>query len=89
MWSEFDKHVGLDHIAAIHMNDSQKGLGSRVDRHEHIGQGAIGEKALKLFIKSTPVKELPMFLETEKGINPETGIDYDIENLAILRRLIR
>ena len=88
MWSEFDKHVGLEMIQAIHMNDSQKGLGSRVDRHEHIGQGAIGEQALALFIKSKPVKHLPMFLETEKGINPETGIDYDIENLATLRRIV-
>lgn len=88
MWSEFDQHVGLETIQAIHMNDSQKGLGSRVDRHEHIGQGAIGEKALKLFIKSAPVKHLPMFLETEKGINPETNTDYDIENLAVLRRLV-
>ena len=89
MWSEFDQHVGLDAIQAIHMNDSQKGLGSRVDRHEHIGQGAIGEKALQLFIKSTPVKHLPMFLETEKGINPETNIDYDIENLQVLRRMVK
>lgn len=88
MWAEFDQHVGLETLQAIHMNDSQKGLGSRVDRHEHIGRGAIGEKALTLFIKSEPVKRLPMFLETEKGINPETGIDYDQENLATLRRMV-
>jgi deoxyribonuclease-4 len=88
MWAEFDQQVGLDWIQAIHLNDSQKGLGSRVDRHEHIGQGAIGEKALALFIKSAPVKELPMFLETEKGINEATGVDYDIENLQTLRRLV-
>lgn len=88
MWSEFEQHIGLETLQAIHMNDSQKGLGSRVDRHEHIGQGAIGEKALKLFIKSTPVKHLPMFLETEKGTNEATGVDYDIENLQTLRRLV-
>ncbi len=88
MWSEFERHVGLEALCAIHMNDSQKGLGSRVDRHEHIGQGAIGERALTGFIKSSPVKHLPMFLETEKGINPETGVDYDIENLRTLRRLV-
>lgn len=88
MWSEFEQHVGLESIQAIHLNDSQKGLGSRVDRHDHIGHGAIGEKALTLFIKSAPVKHLPMFLETEKGINAATGVDYDVENLQTLRRLV-
>ncbi len=81
--------MGLGVLVAIHLNDSQKGLGSRVDRHEHIGKGAIGEKALKLFIKSTPARQLPMILETEKGINPETGIDYDVENLTLLRKTHR
>ncbi len=88
MWNEFDQHVGVQRLYAIHLNDSKKELGSRVDRHEHIGQGAIGEKALTLFIKSAPVKHLPMILETEKGINEATGVDYDIENLQVLRRLV-
>lgn len=87
MWLAFDEHVGLEHLHAVHINDSKKGLGSRVDRHEHIGKGAIGEAALRLFIRSQPVKSLPMFLETPKGTNEATGEDLDVQNLATLRRL--
>src|SRR5205814_6168764 len=42
MVEDFDRVVGLDRLQAVHMNDSKKGLGSRVDRHEHIGKGALG-----------------------------------------------
>lgn len=87
MWQAFDEHIGLEHLHAVHLNDSKKGLGSRVDRHEHIGKGAIGEEAFRLFIRSAPVKKLPMLLETPKGTDESTGLDWDIQNLATLRRL--
>lgn len=87
MWEAFDEHVGLDHLHAIHVNDSKKGLGSRVDRHEHIGRGAIGEEAFHHFVRSQPVRKLPMILETPKGTDEETGEDLDVQNLATLRRL--
>ncbi|MGN6135981.1 MAG: deoxyribonuclease IV [Aureliella sp.] len=87
MWQAFDQHIGLEHLHAIHVNDSKKGLGSRVDRHEHIGQGAIGEEAFRLFVRSSPVKHLPMLLETPKGTDESTGEDLDVQNLATLRRL--
>jgi deoxyribonuclease-4 len=87
MWRAFDEHIGLEHLHAVHVNDSKKGLGSRVDRHEHIGQGCIGEEAFGLFVRSSPVRGKPMFLETPKGTDPATGQDWDMQNLATLRRL--
>ena len=87
MWQAFDTHIGLEHLCAVHVNDSKKGLGSRVDRHEQIGCGAIGETAFGLFLRSAPVEKLPMFLETPKGTDEVTGVDLDVQNLATLRRL--
>lgn len=89
MWQAFDDHIGLQHLRAVHINDSKKGLGSRVDRHEHIGKGAIGEAAMRLFVRSAPVKLLPMFLETPKGVDADSGEDLDTQNLATLRRLAK
>lgn len=77
----------LPAIQAIHINDSKKDCGSRVDRHEHIGQGFIGEDGFKRFLRSPAFKKLPMYLETPKGTDEETGEDLDVKNLAILRRL--
>lgn len=89
MWNAFDQHIGVEHLRAVHINDSKKGLGCRVDRHEHIGRGSIGETAFRHFLKSSPVKHLPMFLETPKGTDEETGEDLDRLNLATLRRLVK
>ncbi len=89
MWDAFDKCIGLERLHAVHANDSKKGLGSRVDRHEHIGRGEIGETAFGLFLRSSPVKSLPMILETPKGKDETTGEDLDVQNLATLRRLGR
>ena len=43
MWDEFESVIGIKYLYAFHLNDSEKGLGSRVDRHAHIGQGKIGK----------------------------------------------
>ena len=88
MLTAFDEQVGLQHLHAIHINDSKKGCGSRVDRHEHIGRGEIGENGFTLFIKAKPIKNLPMFLETEKGIDETSGQEWDAINLATLRKLV-
>ncbi len=83
--TEFDRLIGLDRLKVIHVNDSKKGLGSRVDRHEHIGQGAIGLEGFRLLLNDPRVNSRPMVLETEKG--PEGKEDR--MNLATLRGLIR
>lgn len=84
MLDEFDRHVGLKRLRAIHLNDSKKGLGSRVDRHEHIGKGALGIEPFRFIMNDPQLAHLPKVLETPKGP------DYaeDIENLALLRSLI-
>ena len=85
MVTEFDRLIGLDRLKVIHVNDSKKGLGSRVDRHEHIGQGAIGLEGFRLLLNDPRVNSRPMVLETEKGPDGEE----DRMNLATLRSLIR
>ena len=82
--AEFDRLIGLDKLRAIHLNDSKKGLGSRVDRHHHIGQGELGLEAFRLLLNDPRLHHLPMVLETEKG--PEG--EEDRMNLATLRGLI-
>lgn len=61
---EFDRVVGLKHLKAFHINDSMKGLGSRVDRHQHLGEGQIGIECFKFLMKDPRTKNLPKYLET-------------------------
>lgn len=63
-FAEFDRVVGMDRLKAIHVNDSQKGLGSRVDRHAHIGEGEIGIEAFRCLVNDPQLAEIPMTLET-------------------------
>ncbi|MEX0791784.1 MAG: deoxyribonuclease IV [Pirellulaceae bacterium] len=86
-FAEFDNLVGLKKLKAIHLNDSKKPLGSRVDRHEHIGQGHIGENAFRHLLCDPRMAEIPMYLETPKG--EEEGVQHDTRNLETLRRLAK
>ena len=63
-FEEFDRLIGLGKLKAIHCNDSKKALGSRVDRHEHIGEGEIGIGAFKLLVNDPRFLEVPILLET-------------------------
>jgi deoxyribonuclease IV len=87
MVAALKEHGVMDHIRAVHINDSVKDCGSRVDRHEHIGAGCIGDEGFRLFLNSPQFKSLPMYLETEKG-DDEGGVDWDLKNLAKLRSLV-
>jgi deoxyribonuclease-4 len=82
---QFDAVVGLEKLMAIHLNDSKRELGSRVDRHEQIGKGRLGVEAFRLLVNDPRLAHVPMVLETPKGP------DYaeDLVNLALLRSLIR
>lgn len=64
---EFDKKVGLKYLYAFHLNDSKYDLGSRKDRHEHLGKGKIGINAFKLLMTHPKTKKLPKYLETPVG----------------------
>jgi deoxyribonuclease-4 len=75
--------VGLEKVKAFHVNDSMKGCGSRVDRHQAIGKGAMGLEPFRFLMNDARFSEIPMVLETPKG--PDGA--EDIENLATLRGL--
>lgn len=81
-----DDMIGLKNIKCIHLNDSQRELGSRVDRHAHIGQGHIGLEGFRLVLNDPRFRNTPMILETPKGDDPPAA---DRRNLAVLRSLVR
>ncbi len=85
--SQFDAIVGLDRLGAIHLNDSKRELGSRVDRHEHIGLGKIGRQGLANFVNDPRLAATPFILETPKGTR-EDGRDWDEVNVEATRALI-
>jgi deoxyribonuclease-4 len=88
----FERLVGLDRLRVFHLNDSKKALGSRVDRHEHIGQGAVTREGFARLVTDRRFAGLPMLLETPKteGRKPgDTSADpLDAMNLATLRSLL-
>jgi deoxyribonuclease-4 len=83
-WSEFDGILGLARLKAIHLNDAKKGLGSRVDRHDHIGKGMLGLEPFRFLVNDPRFRGIPMTLETDKG----PDLAEDRENLAVLRSLV-
>lgn len=83
--AEVDKLIGCGHILAFHLNDSKTDLGSRVDRHAHIGEGKIGRKAFSHIVNDPRFADHPGCLETPKS----EDLHEDIRNLATLRALVR
>jgi deoxyribonuclease-4 len=75
--------VGLRRILAFHLNDSKTALGSRVDRHAHIGRGLIGKNGFRHIVNDARFAKTPGCLETPKS----KDLKEDIENLAVLRSL--
>lgn len=84
-FEDFNKIIGIDKLKVFHINDSKKELGSRVDRHEHIGKGKLGLTAFRLLLNDTRFKNVPMILETPKG----KTMREDRRNLSVLKGLIR
>ncbi len=82
----FDAVVGLRRIKAFHLNDSKRSLGSRVDRHEHIGRGRMGLEPFRHLMNDPRFRNIPMYLETPKG--EEAGESLDAVNLRTLRGLM-
>jgi deoxyribonuclease-4 len=83
-FEEFDRVIGIQRIKAFHLNDSQKDLGSRVDRHTHIGDGCVGLEGFRAIVNDPRFAQIPMILETPKG----DDLAEDIENLGKLRGLL-
>jgi deoxyribonuclease-4 len=91
-FSDFDRLVGLARLRVIHVNDSKKPCGSRLDRHAHIGEGFVGLAAFARLVNDPRFRDLPMLLETEKEARSratDTSADpLDAMNLDRLRRLM-
>ncbi|HYU80445.1 MAG TPA: deoxyribonuclease IV [Vicinamibacterales bacterium] len=88
----FDRLVGLNRLRVIHANDSKRPCGSRVDRHEHIGEGCLGLDPFRRLLHDRRLAGLPMLIETEKSdscTKPHLVVadPMDLRNLETLRRL--
>jgi deoxyribonuclease IV len=84
-FQEFDDIIGLKRLKCFHINDSKKDLGSRVDRHEHIGKGKIGLEGFRFLMNDKRFEKIPKILETPKG---KEQLE-DLENLQVLKSLIK
>jgi len=82
-FKKFDKVLGLDRLGLIHLNDTKKELGSRVDRHDQIGDGLLGLDAFRMLMNDKRFKDIPAILETPEG---EEGYPRD---LKLLRSLVK
>jgi deoxyribonuclease-4 len=84
--ASFDRTCGLENLLALHLNDSQGALGSRLDRHAHIGDGCCGASCFRAILTHPQLISRPMILETAKEETPD-GRSWDAENLSRLRSL--
>jgi len=84
MIEEVEQHVGIDNVGAFHINDSKRELGSRVDRHEHIGKGQLGLDAFAFVLNDERFARIPKMIETPKTVETTS----DRRNLRLLRSLM-
>lgn len=63
-WQEFDRTVGLEYLCGMHINDSKKGLGSKIDRHESLGKGTLGKDFFERMMNDSRLDDIPLILET-------------------------
>lgn len=80
---EMDREVGLEHLVAVHCNDSKSAFGSGLDRHENVGQGEMGPGAFEALLRHPVFRDLPFILEVP-GMD---GHGADLENLSVLKAL--
>jgi deoxyribonuclease IV len=81
---EFDRVIGRERLAAIHLNDSKTPRGSRADRHQHIGKGQIGLDAFRFIMRDRRFRKIPKVLETPK----QKDLAEDVMNMKTLRGLL-
>ncbi len=87
-FAEFDRIIGLKRLRVMHLNDSRKPWGSRVDRHAHIGRGMIGLEAFRYVCQNPAFKKIPKIMETPKEMAAD-GRPWDLVNLGVLQALER
>ncbi len=99
-WDQFDKILGIDRLKVMHLNDSKKGFGTHVDRHEDIGKGEIGIEPFRFIMQDTRFKGIPKIIETPMSLDTplealakwgtrDVRISSHGRNLAVLRRLAK
>jgi len=82
---QFDELIGMPRLAVVHVNDSKRELGSRVDRHEHIGKGALGSDCFRFLMNDDRFASIPKILETPKS----EDMHEDVMNFRKLKSLLR
>jgi len=82
-WARVGELFGMEGLGCLHLNDSLRQEGSRIDRHTHIGEGHVGLEAFRSLVNDPALQDVPMILETPKGAD----MLEDIRNLALLRGL--
>jgi len=82
VFSAFDDVLGLDRLRLFHVNDSKGELGSKRDRHQHIGEGALGEHPFRRLMTDARFEAIPKILETPKD---DDSVAADVRNLNLLR----
>jgi deoxyribonuclease IV len=92
-FQDFERLVGFRRLRALHLNDSKRPLGSRVDRHTHLGEGHLGLEPFRRLVNDSRFAGLPMLLETPKADGKAAGAivadPLDVKNLTVLRTLFR
>lgn len=81
---QLDELIGLERVGLVHLNDAKGEMGSRLDRHEHIGQGTLGLEPFRMLLNDERFRHLPMVLETPKG----PDLEQDRENLRVLHGVV-
>ncbi len=81
---ELEEIIGMEKVVAVHVNDSKREFGSRIDRHDHIGKGRLGDTAFRMVMNDPRLRGVPKILETEKS----EDMHEDIENMARLTALV-
>lgn len=81
--NKFDSVIGLEKLRLIHLNDSEKEIGSHIDRHEHIGLGKIGVKGMSAILKNRKLKGKPIIMETK-----EDSVRNNLDNLRVALELV-
>lgn len=84
-FGEFDRVIGLSRLSILHINDSKSALGSRVDRHDNLGQGKIGLETFRWIMRAKALSKIPKILETPKG----KDLAEDVEAMALLRSFLK
>lgn len=85
VFAEFDRVIGLSRLSVLHINDSKSALGSRVDRHDNLGNGKIGLDAFRWIMTAPQLAHIPKILETPKG----KDLAEDVEAMALLRGFLK